>query len=147
VKTSVRWRHNGLELRLPWRSTRVTDPAFFAGRSAGALPTARSCRARQGAGPDGGRDGLRKSTGTVCGLPALCRTPSRPSTHLHRTCGASQVQVCGLGRCVLSGGTRGQVCGAGVQGPSEVLASAGGYSSARNSSSILSATYIFSRDW
>jgi len=147
VKTSVRWRHNGLELRLPGALPGSQIPRSSRDEVLALSP--QPVRAAPGRAParTGGETASRKSTGTVCGLPALCRTPSRPSTHLHRTCGAPQVQVCGLGRCILSGGTRGQVCGAGVQGPSEVLASAGGYSSARNSSSILSATYIFSRDW
>ena len=96
MKTSVRWRHNGLELRLPWRSTRVADPAFFAGRSAGALPTARSCRARQGAGPDGGRDGLPEEHRD--GVRSACTVPHTvPAQHLRSG------QVCPIGRHTWAG--------------------------------------------
>jgi len=109
VKTSVRWRHNGLELRLPWRSTRVTDPAFFAGRSAGALPTARSCRARQGAGPDGGRDGLpeehRDGVRSACTVPHTVPAQHPPAPHLRCVAGAGvrSGQVCPIGRHTWAG--------------------------------------------
>ena len=52
------------------------------------------------------------SWSSTCGLPALCRTSSRP-----RTCGSGQV-------CP-SGGTRGQVCpSGGLRGPNGVQVSA-----------------------
>jgi len=78
------------------------------------------CRAHGPGRTQGHPLALRSLTGTAlarsasasvhrtCVLPAQCRTPSRPST-------------CGLGRCVLSGGTRVQVRRAASSRPSTHL--------------------------